>query len=60
MRVIEMKLNRKEVVTLEMGSSDFDSLMFYLQRSGTQTLLDPIDARGAEDMYNLLRGLNKQ
>ena len=54
-----MKLNRKEVVTLEMESKDFDSFMFYLQRSGTQTLLDPIDARNAEDMYNLLRGLNK-
>ena len=55
-----MKLNRKEVVTLEMESKDFDSLMFYLQRSGTQTPLDPIDAKRAKDMYCLLRGLNKQ
>ena len=54
-----MKLIRKEVVTLEMESKDFDSLMFYLQRGGTQTPLQDIDAKRAEDMYYLLRGLNK-
>ena len=53
-----MKLTRKEMVIVEMESKDFDVLMFFLQRGGTRTLLEDIDAKRAEDMYHLLRRLN--
>ena len=54
-----MKLTRKEMVILEMESKDFDTLMFFLQRGETKTLLEDIDAQKADDMYYSLREMNK-
>lgn len=55
-----MKLTRKEMVELEMESKDFDSLMFYLKRSGDKIVLEDIDAKKASDMYHILHSMNKQ
>ena len=43
-----MKITRKEIVTLEVESSVFDSIMFIISRGSQGTLLDPIDIKKAE------------
>ena len=50
-----MKITRKEIVTLEVESSVFDSIMFIISRGSQGTLLDPIDIKKAEKIYDDLR-----
>ena len=50
-----MKITRKEIVTLEVESNVFDSIMFIINRGSQGTLLDPIDMNKAKKIYDDLR-----
>jgi hypothetical protein len=54
-----MKLTRKETIVLEMDIKDFNSLMYFLDRSSSQTHLVNTDAAKASAMYRSLREMNK-
>lgn len=49
-----MRLEKKEYVTIEMELKEFNSLVYFLQRGGTQTELGEIDSAKAYTMYNEL------
>lgn len=56
-----MKVTRREIITIEMESRDFDSLMFFLNRCGSQTELGEIDSEKAREMYNIFKaGMNEE
>lgn len=52
-----MKLTRRETVTIEMESHEFDSLLFFIRNS--RVALSGIDTINADNMYNSLKELNK-
>lgn len=46
-----MKVERKEVVLIEMNSADFDSLMFFIKKGRDQIILDDVDVKVAGRLY---------
>lgn len=53
-----MKVERKEVVLIEMNSADFDSLMFFIKRGCDRIILDDVDIDNAERLYKDLQKAN--
>lgn len=49
-------ISRKEIVTLEIESDVFDSIMFILGRVGSNTPIDGIDSERAKSICDDLKG----
>ena len=56
-----MKVTIREMITIEIERRDFDSLMFYLNYSGSQTKLGETDSEKAREMYDIFKaGVNEE
>ena len=53
-----MKIERKEIVLVEMDSCDFDSLISFIKRSRDEITLDEVDILTASRLYEDLLKAN--
>ena len=54
-----IKLNKTEMVNIEVDAKTFKSMMFYIQRGGSKTALGDVDARNARKLWEELNELEK-
>ena len=56
-----IKLNKIETIDIQMSKDTFTSMMFYIQRAGSQTYLTEEDATNARALWKELHEMeNKQ